>query len=159
MKKLFAIVVLLSVVGLAHAEGDFTMERDRNGNLDFGLKNAGLDKVQVVVSSNPALVSDVDGNTISQGLLYWIIRPSTGAVGTFLEVRATDTANLTSTRLLPWIPPSSIFLTTAAVNTNQVITFDPPIPFFNGLSVNTLPAGASGAVTGTEYSLGIRKKK
>lgn len=134
------------------------------GNIpDTSAKYGSINASKVVTSTTPALLTDADGNTITSGLIYWIVRPSTGAYGSvYCEFRDTNTANSSSTKLIPWIAPSyngaSGALSTSTIPVDPVVKFDPPIPFYNGLSVNLLPAGAAPA-SGVEYAVGVRKRK
>ncbi len=158
MKKLLLSVLLMGMASMLHAaQPDFIVPVSVNGIADPGLKSAGLETVKLVTSSNAVLVTDRDGTTITDGWIHWIVRPSTAANGTFLEMRDTATANLGSARIIPQIAPVTIAISSATQPI--ILTFDPPIPFYNGLSVNTLPAGASGSVVGTEYAVGVRWKK
>lgn len=158
MKKLLISVLLLGCASISYAiQPDFLVPVSVNGVSDPGLKSSGVEVCHLVKSSNAALVTDSDGNTITDGFVHWIIRPTTGAAGSFLELRATNTANLASARLIPQVSPVIIMQSSSTVL--GIINFDPPLPFSGGLSVNTLPAGASGSVPGMEFGVGVRWKK
>jgi hypothetical protein len=159
MKKLLVFASLILMAGLASADmAKFKVPMDVNGYNDAGLKSAGVDVSYLVTSTTPALATDFDGTTITDGFIHWIVVPSTAAaVTTYLELRSTGTANVTSARLIPRISPVNMS-GTAFLYTNQITVFDPPIPFENGLSANIVPAGTAPA-TGVEFAVGLRWKR
>ncbi len=159
MKKLI-LSVLLAVgftASVFAAQEQFKVPLDVNNVPDNSLRVAGVEKCVTVFSTTPILAVDRSSLTITSGLLYWIVRPSTAGIGQYLEFRDTNTANVTSLRLLPRIPAVST-ATAAGITTGQVIYFDPPIPFDNGLSYNLTPAGVAPS-TEDNWSFGVRWKR
>lgn len=154
MKKLLIISFLMTLgLGVAQATDSFKIPMSTNKIPDTAIRASGVDIAKLVTSTTPSLVSDASGVEINSGLIYWIVSPSTitSSIG-YVEVRSTDTANITSTRLIPRIGVSN---TTAGNQFPNVINFDPPIPFSDSLSVNLGPAGAAPA-TALEFLIGIR---
>ena len=162
MKKYLLLFVLaFSLIGLGDAATKFKIPKDEQGNLDAGLRVAGVNVVQLVTSTNPALASDNAGTTFTEGYIYWVILASTDtlpATGLYLELRSSATANVTSARLVPRI--SAIENLAGNSTESQIVTFDPPVPFNNGLSVNLGPVGDNvHASDNFEYGVGIRWKR
>lgn len=159
MKKLLLSVFLVSglSIGAMAADESFRVPSSNNGHPDVAARYGAVDKVYLATSAAATLMTNADGVTVTAGLIYWIVRPTTGAAGTYLELRDTNTANTSTSKMLPWIP---------AVSTGQVVlpfhspvlTFDPPIPFYNGLSVNVYPTAADPAI-GTEWAIGYRPRR
>jgi len=162
MKKLLVIGLLFGFVGMAHADLDkFTIPKDRFGTADPSLKAAGVDIAFLVTSTTPALLTDSESVTLDDGFIHWVILGSTDTLpagGLFLEIRSTNTANITSARLIPRLQATENSLGTSG--TPQVVTFDPPISFSDSLSVNIGPAATvpDGAVP-TEFAIGVRWKQ
>jgi len=154
--KLFVASLFVMVAGMAYAapQARFTIPVSDNRLSDLDLLNAGVQVASLVTSTTPALATDSDGNTITDGFVHWIMLPSTAATTVFLELRSTGTANTSSARL---IPPVVTDTAGATAPKTFIVRFNPPIPFSNGLSMNLLPAGA--APVGSEYSVGIRWKR
>jgi hypothetical protein len=160
MKKIILTVALVAMASIAHANTDpGLMPLTTNNVADTNIRASGVEKVILVNSTTPALATDRSGNTMTSGLIYWVVRPSSAAIDQYLEIRDTNTANILSTRMLPWINAvSTSSLSPFAVGGGQVIQFDPPLPFYNGLSYNQWPP-ASTPKTGCEWSIGVRWKK
>lgn len=157
-KILFAFLTALTmgIAGAAFAADEtFRVPSSNNGHPDVHGRYGAVDKVTLITSSDPAKITDADGTALTAGLIYWIVRPATAAAGAFLELRDTDTANVSSTKMLPWIPAISTSQVVLPFNT-QVLTFDPPIPFYNGLSVNIYPQSAAAAA---EWAIGTRPRR
>lgn len=160
MKKLLLSALLLLAAGAVNADqavtNKFQVPVSANNVADPGLRSAGVDVAYLVTSTTPALATDAEGDTFTEGFIHYVIVPSTGAVNSvYLELRSTNTANTSSARLVPRIAPLA---NGAALQANPVFYFDPPVPFSNGLSVNLLPAGSAPA-TGVEFGVGIRWKR
>lgn len=157
MKKLLFLVLILCA-GYSYAvQPEFRVPVSVNNIADPGLNSAGVDVCKLVTSTTPALVTDSEGTTITDGFLHYVVVPTTGAVTVFLSIRSTDTANITGPRLVPRLGTVN-----GGANgglSSQVITFSPPVPFNNdGLSVNLEPAGSAPA-TGVEFGVGVRWKR
>jgi len=135
------------------AQPAFRIPKDVDGVKDVGGSFGGIETVKLVTSTTPALVADADSVAFSNGLIHWIVLHSTDALATdyYLEMRSTDTANVTSARLLPRIYPVEQSSDTAGV---QVLSIKPPIPFSNGLSVNLGPTG-SAPILDVEFAVGV----
>lgn len=164
-KTLIAAFFVLGLAAFAQADqAKFKVPVGVNGIANGSLESAGVEKCQLITSTTPTLVTDRNGTTITDGLIYWVIVPSTPtatANTVYAEFRDTNTANASSARLLPQVPVNIIMSTTSLFGGNpgnQVINFDPPIPFYNGLSVNLVPAAAAPA-SGIEFAVGVRWKK
>ena len=158
MKKLL-FVGLLFIAARAHAAtNSFLVPSDVNGVSDPRLKSAGVNKLVLVTSTNAALATDIDGNTIASGFIHYVILPSSVTIGasTFLVMRDTNTANLTSTLLAPYL--WSVGTGTGGNVSSPIVNFDPPIPFTNGLSLNLGAAGSTPA-TGGGWGVGVRWKR
>ena len=164
--KHLAIISLLlfacHAIGFAADAPKFKVPVSNNRIADPGLQSAGVANVFLVTSTNGALATDNNGDTITDGFLYYVVLGSTDtlpAESLFLELRSTGTANLTSARLIPKI--HAMETVTAKRNVNQIVVFNPPIPFANGLSLNIGPATAlDNAVNQTlEFAVGVRWKK
>lgn len=159
--KYLLIAVLLCAFGYGLASAGqpkFTIPISVNNIADPGLKSAGVEKCQLVTSTTPALMTDIDSVTMTEGFVYWIVVPSTtGATALFLELRSTDTANVSTARLIPKIQPS--INASGAASAGRIIFFDPPLPFENGLSYNLGPAASTPDGSNDEYAIGVRWKK
>ena len=157
MKKLLLVSVFLMTGPLfAAGDADFIIPKSDNNVMDLYLKSTGVEKALLVTSTIPALATDRLGTTMTAGLIYWIISPSTAAAtSVFCELRDTATANTTSASLIPRTPTA---VNGAAGATSNIIVFDPPVPFYNGLSVNLLPLGAA-PNGGIEFAVGIRSRE
>lgn len=157
IKILLSSFLIFGFSWLANAiDRDFRVPMSVNRSLDEQAKYAGVQVSTRVEHTTAGLVTDQEGVTITAGLVYWVVRPSTAADGTYLEMRDTGTANLTGNRLIPWIPAQS---TGTATNVrslgDQVIRFDPPIPFYSGLSLNIIGT----QINGLEYAVGVRVRE
>lgn len=164
MKKLLLTFALLATTVIVRAADErFMVPLDVNGIADSSLKSAGVNNCLLVTSTTPALATDADGNTMTNGFIHWIIIPGTSSVtdaaGPFLVMRSTNTANATSALLTPpiWALENGAG-TAGAAPQSQVVTFDPPIPFENGLSVNMGPAGTTPG-SNQSFSIGLRWKR
>lgn len=167
MKKiLIASLLLLGTLGVGVVRADqesFKVPVSANRIADIELKSAGVEKCLLVNSTIPALATDRNGNTMTNGLIYWVISPSTIAVqSAYLEFRDTNTANVSSAYMLPPLP-TNVTVTTTTVLGGQpygtVTRFDPPIPFYNGLSLDIGSSNANTANSGLMWAVGIRTKK
>lgn len=160
MRKLLVVALLTLGVGVAGAvDLNFRIPKDVSGNPDQNSDYGAIESCILATSTTPALATDPNSVTIKSGLIYWVVRPATGAAGAFLEFRDTNTANVSSARLTPFIAPLSTgSATTQVIVGDQVLRFDPPIPFYNGLSYNLLPVGAA-PPSGFEFSFGVRKRR
>ena len=157
MKKLILFVSLLLMAGMASAQlRKFAVPVSVNAIGDPTASSAGVEISYLVTSTTPVLATDHDDTTFTEGLVCWVIMPATAAATTsFLVMRDTATANITSTHLVPGIAP---LLNTA--NENQTMYFNPPIPFYHGLSLNIgMSTQLTAAASGTEFAVGIRWKK
>lgn len=167
MKKLILVASLLVACAVPSFAATattrkFKVHTDINGVSAMTPKWSGVNNLVLVTSTSAALATDIDGNTITDGFIDYVVIPSsfTGQSATtgtsFLVMRDTATANLTSTILTPYIVSySASGLSTAPVS--QMLTFDPPIPFKNGLSVNLGPA-LTAPLTGQGFGVGVRWK-
>lgn len=164
MKKIILVTSLLVVCAIPSfaTTRKFKVHTDINGVSAVSPKWSGINNLVLVTSTNAALATDVDGTTITDGFIDYIVIPSsfTGQSATtgasFLVMRDTGTANLTSTLLSPYIiSPSAAALSTAPAS--QMLLFDPPIPFKNGLSLNLGPALVA-PLTGQGFGVGVRWK-
>ena len=164
--KHLAIISLLlfacHAIGFAAAAPEFKVPVSENRIADPGLQSAGVANVVLVTSTDAALATDNNGDTITDGFIYYVVLGATDtlpAESLFLELRSTDTANLTSARLIPKI--HAMETVTAKRTVNQMITFYPPIPFANGLSVNLGPTTARDGIVNQslEFAVGVRWKK
>lgn len=156
MKKILILGLALFAGAAVHAANErFSVPVGDNNVADPGLRSAGVNNLILVNSTSPALATDADGNTMTRGFVYFVIVPSSETVSAtnshFLVMRDTATANLTSTVMAPRIWATQI----ATGSKSQVLKFDPPIPFYNGLSLN-LGAAATTPVTGYEFAVGVR---
>ena len=161
---LFAGLLLFSVhaISFAGPGPKFRVPVSNNRVADPGLKSAGVANLVLVTSTNAALATDNNGDAITDGFVYYVILGSSDTLpadSLYLELRSTGTANLTSARLIPRI--HAMETVTAKRNVGQMITFDPPVPFSNGLSVNLGPATAVDGVVNQvlEFGVGVRWKK
>lgn len=158
MKKhlLIACLLFLGMAGIVKASDDkFIVPVSVNRIADIDLKSVGVEKVTLVTSTTPALATDRNGVTMTSGLIYWVILPSTGAATTnYLEFRDSATANGSSIRLIPVLMPK---LNTA--NGLQREDFNPPVPFYNGLSVNIKTNADVAPTAGLEFAVGTRTKR
>lgn len=155
-KKLFAFLAAMAIAGATFAADEtFRVPSSNNGHPDTAGRYGAVDKVTLVTSSDPAKITDADGTALTAGLIYWIVRPATASAGQFLELRDTDTANISSTKILPWIPGVSTGQVVLPYH-DQVLKFDPPIPFYNGLSVNIYPQSSAASA---EWSIGTRPRR
>jgi hypothetical protein len=164
MKKIIMTsLLLLGMSSLTQAAGPkFKVPVSVNNVSDETLRAAGVEKCVLVTSTDAALATDSTGSTITDGYIYFVIIGSTDTLpagSLFLEMRSTNTANLTSARLMPRI--QAMETVTAKRMIPQIVNFDPPIPFSNGLSLNIGPAGAnpSGGPQVTEFGVGLRWKQ
>ncbi len=158
MKKILISVLLLGTVGFVQAaEPSFRVPVSGNNIADTNMQASGVEKAIIAFSTTPLLAVDSSSNAITSGLIYWVIRPSTAGVGQYLELRATNTANVTSQRLIPRIPAVSTAAIGGAGFTGQVIEFDPPIPFYTGLSYNLVPIGIA-PTTAEVWTIGVRRR-
>lgn len=163
-KKLIALALLALGMGSTAlaVSPEFLVPVSENRVADPSLRSAGIDALQLVTSTIPALATDSAGTTITDGFIYYVILGSSQAVvseGLFLELRSTNTANITSTRLTPRIQGVSFSSTTD--RGDRVVYFDPPIPFSNGLSMNLGPTGqgATAPNANGEFGVGVRWKQ
>jgi hypothetical protein len=151
--KLFIASLLLSIcVSVSLGATKFSVPLSVEGVRDPGLASAGLNNVVMVTSTMPALATDAAGATITEGFVYWIAMSTSCSV--YLVMRATNTANLTSTLLMPYIGP----IGSAGAAATNMTTFNPPIPFSNGLSLNLGVAGSTPAVGKDNIAVGVRWK-
>ena len=160
MKKILLALTFLAMGPFAYAAtNSFLVPSDVNGVSDPGLRSAAVNTAVLVTSTNAALGTDVDGTTLTNGFIYWIAIPSTSTVtdaaGPFVVLRSSNTANLTSTMLIPpiWAAENGV-----GTGGSQIVNFDPPIPFQNGLSVNIGPAGSTPG-TNQPFAVGVRWKR
>lgn len=152
MNKIIVLALLLGVgVGVAHAEDGFRVPVSDNRIADPGLQNAGVEVAVMLNSTTPALATDANGDTITDGMIYWIAFSTQSTL--YAVLRDTGTANATSTPLLPLISRGD-------VDTLPIWKFDPPVPFTNGLSINLAPAASTPNSTGFDRAvIGIRKRR
>lgn len=156
MKKLLTFGFALLIGAAVHAANEnFKVPLDIGNIPDPGLRSAGVNNLVLVTSTNAALATDADGTTITRGFVHYVIVPSSETVSAvnshFVIMRDTGTANLTSTVMAPRIWAGDL-----DNRTPQILYFDPPIPFYNGLSLNLGPA-ATTPVAGYEFAVGVRK--
>ena len=145
----------------------FKVPSSENRHPDPGLRSAGVANFVLVTTTEAVLATDNDGDTITDGFIYYVVLGATDTLpagSIYLELRSTDTANLTSTRLLPRIHAMETI--TAKRNINGIINFDPPIPFSNGLSLNLAPSTVDvdssepqAGVNELEFGVGVRWKR
>lgn len=161
IKKIVLSLLLVGMVGgLAYAgQPKFKIPKDVDAVKDLHGAFSGVETVKLVTSTTPALVTDSNSVTITDGLIHWAVLGSTTDVtsggGLYLELRSTNTANVTTARLIP-----NLVVTendSGVSYENQFIQFRPPIPFSNGLSVNLAPiATTPGSI---EFAIGVGWKK
>ena len=166
IKHLVIISLLLFAcqsISFAAAAPEFKVPVSENRIADPGLHSAGVANLVLVTSTNGALATDNNGDTITDGFIYYVVLGSTDTLpanSLYLELRSTDTANITSAHLIPQI--HAMETVTAKRNVNQIVRFNPPIPFSNGLSLNIGPSTALDSTSGStplEFGVGVRWKK
>jgi len=147
------------------AQPGFIVPVSVNNIPDPTRQSAGVEVAALVASSAPYLVVDTSSDTITDGFIHWVIRGSTENVSVgsgnplYIELRgSTNTANVSSTRLIPRI--YAVERSSNSLGLSPFIQFIPPIPFSTGLSVNLGPVGASGALDdANEFAIGVSWKK
>lgn len=125
MKRLLFSLFFLSSVSLVHA--NFQLPLDRDGIPAEDISSVGVEVFTIRYSSAASLVS---GSTIAvYGVMTGTKTAESVGVQSFVELRATNTANTTTELLVPAIEFSS-------TTRNSFVWFDPPIICPEGLSVN-----------------------
>jgi len=158
IKHLAFFLAAVLCVGIATAgQAKFKIPTDVNNVKDVSGSFSGVESVKLVTSTTPALVTDSNSATITDGLVHWIVVASTNANSgiQYLELRDYATATVSTARLIPRILMIEASADTAGM---QMIKFQPPIPFSSGLSVNIGPTGAT-PDTACEFAVGVSWKK
>lgn len=137
-KALITLTLVLLAAGNAYSFGDYSDYRvptDRAGVKARNLASCGVYTATIINSSQTFLL--VSGTSIAvYGVLTGTDVAPTDGVDSWVELRATDTANVT-TELL--VPPIAI----TSTSRNTFIVYDPPVIAQKGLSVNIATTPAS----------------
>lgn len=148
LKLKLVTLAILALVSVSKANADdFGATYDRDNEYAQSARDLGVD-VYLATSAVPYLVTGASYTTQPSTYLVFGVFTSTGPQGldmsispTFVELRATDTANTTSELLVPGVAFST-------QTRNTLVIYDPPLVAGNGLSINitTIPVGVMAAV-------------